>query len=181
LSSPLSPETSSTTSPSVSICVSSMSWRVQRRRRSDQPIAHTSPPRPSPSIRLPPIEHRAAAASPLRSAAPQLWSTLPACDAPSKSCMSLVASHHCIDLRPAAPRPRAAASLHAVTFAIPRALTFQATTVLPHRRGSPPSAHGLRQAAGFFLAYSKYRRHTSTGNLHDHFWSSQASPTTSTV
>jgi hypothetical protein len=31
-----------------------------------------------------------------------------------------------------------------------------------------PSAHGLRRAAGFFLAYFEYRRRISTGNLHDH-------------
>jgi hypothetical protein len=48
---------------------SSRTWRVQRRRRSDQPIWRSSPPSTSPSTRLPPIEHRAAAASPLRAVA----------------------------------------------------------------------------------------------------------------
>jgi hypothetical protein len=32
----------------------------------------------------------------------------------------------------------------------------------------PPSTHGLRHAAGFFLAYFEYRRRISTGNLHGH-------------
>jgi hypothetical protein len=43
---------------------SSRTWRVQRRRRSDQPIWRTSPPITSLSTRLPPFEHRAVAASP---------------------------------------------------------------------------------------------------------------------
>jgi hypothetical protein len=69
-SSPSSPGTSPTTSPTTPICgTSSTPWRVQRRRRSDQPTARTSPPSTSPSTRLPPIELRAAAASPLRAAA----------------------------------------------------------------------------------------------------------------
>jgi hypothetical protein len=41
----------------------------QRHRRSDQLIWRTSPPSTSPSTRLPPLEHRAAAASPLRAVA----------------------------------------------------------------------------------------------------------------
>jgi hypothetical protein len=48
---------------------SSRTWRVQRRRRSDQPIWRSSPPSTSPSTRLPPFEHRVAAASPLRAVA----------------------------------------------------------------------------------------------------------------
>lgn len=67
---PSSPRTSSTPSPSAPICASSTPWRVSRRRRSDQPTPRTSTPSTSPSTRLPPIEHRGAAASPLRAAAP---------------------------------------------------------------------------------------------------------------
>jgi hypothetical protein len=68
-----SPGTSPTTTPRVPICVrSSRIWRVQRRSRSDQPIWRTSPPSTSPSTRLPPFEHRAAAASPLRAVASPL-------------------------------------------------------------------------------------------------------------
>jgi hypothetical protein len=69
-SSPSSPGTSPTTTPRVPICVpSSRTWSVLRRRRSDQPILHTSTPSTSPSTRLPPFEHRAAAALPLRAVA----------------------------------------------------------------------------------------------------------------
>jgi hypothetical protein len=48
---------------------SSRIWRVRRRRRSDQPICLSSPTSTSLSTRLPPFEHRAAAASPLRAIA----------------------------------------------------------------------------------------------------------------
>jgi hypothetical protein len=69
-SSPSSRGTSPTTTPRVTICVpSSRTWRVQRHRWSDQPIWRKSPPSTSPSMRLPPFEHRAAATSPLRAVA----------------------------------------------------------------------------------------------------------------
>jgi hypothetical protein len=48
---------------------SSRTWRVQRRRRSDQPIWRTSTPSTSLSTCLPPFEHWAAAALPLRAIA----------------------------------------------------------------------------------------------------------------
>jgi hypothetical protein len=32
----------------------------------------------------------------------------------------------------------------------------------------PPSAHGLRHAAGFFLVNFEHRRRISTGYLHGH-------------
>jgi hypothetical protein len=32
----------------------------------------------------------------------------------------------------------------------------------------PPSAHGLRHAAVFFLAYFEHRRRIFIGNLHGH-------------
>jgi hypothetical protein len=54
----------------VPICVpSSRTWRVQRRRQSDQPIWRTSTPSTSLSTSLPLFEHRTAAASPLRAVA----------------------------------------------------------------------------------------------------------------
>jgi hypothetical protein len=71
-SSPSSPGTSPTTTPRVLICVPpSRTWRVQCRRRSDQPIWRMSMPSMSPSMRLPPFEHWAAAALPLRAVASQ--------------------------------------------------------------------------------------------------------------
>ena len=69
LSSSSSPGTSPTTSPSTPICASSPPWRIQRRRRSDQPITRLSSPSTSPSTRLPPIEPQVAIASSLRTAA----------------------------------------------------------------------------------------------------------------
>jgi hypothetical protein len=67
---PSSSGTSPTMTPRVPICVpSSRTWRVQRHHRSDQPIWRTSTPSTSPSMRLPPFEHRAAAALPLQAVA----------------------------------------------------------------------------------------------------------------
>ncbi|KAK1697048.1 hypothetical protein QYE76_013745 [Lolium multiflorum] len=82
-------------------------------------------------------------------AAPPHWSTLLANDAPSEARTSLVVSRRCTDSRPAATLvPRAVVSPHAVTFAVPRASTSEATSASPLLRGLPPSAHGLRHAAG---------------------------------
>lgn len=85
-----------------------------RTRRSDQLILHASMPSTSPSMRLPPIEHRAAVASPLPGQQRRhLWST--------EGAYTMVFSR-CTNSRPAMPS-RAAASLHAVTFVVPRAPT----------------------------------------------------------
>jgi hypothetical protein len=97
--------------------------------------------------------HRLSIGLPLRrpfgSQRRRLWFPLLSNDAPSEARTSLVASRRCTDSRPAAtPAPQAVASPHAVTFAVPRASTSEATTAPPLRRGSPPFAHGLRHAAG---------------------------------
>jgi hypothetical protein len=75
-------------------------------------------------------------------------------------------SRRCIDSRPAAtPSHRVVASLHTVIAVTSRGRRWLLPRHLP-RRGMSPSAHGLRRAAGFFLAHFEHRCRTSTGNLH---------------
>jgi hypothetical protein len=68
--------------------------------------------------------------------------------------------------RPIGPLRRCTrSSLHAVIAVTSRGRRWLPPRHLP-RRGLLPSAHGIRRAAGFFLAYFEYRRRISTGNLH---------------
>jgi hypothetical protein len=110
--------TSPTTSPQISIyALSSMPWRVLRRRRFDQLIWHTSTSSMSPSTCLPQTEYRAAVASSFGSQH-RLWSTSPASNAPSYACTSLVVTplHRIAPCSYAAPL--VVAWLHAVIFAV---------------------------------------------------------------
>ena len=139
---------------STPICASSSPWRVHSCRRSDQLIERLSPPSTSPSTRLPPIEHRVAAASPLYAAAPPPLVRATGCQRVLPGVYAPVASRRCPDSRPAAtPPPRVVASPHAVYFAVP-ALTSSASTPSASTSSastpsaSTPSAHGLRHTAG---------------------------------
>jgi hypothetical protein len=61
----------------------------------------------------------------------------------------------------------AVASLHAVIIVTSPGRRWLPPRQLPRCR-IPSSAHGLRHAAGFFLAYFEHRRRISIGYLHGH-------------
>jgi hypothetical protein len=108
-----------------------MPWRVQRRCRSDQPIALTSPPSSPRACTYHRSSYRLLLRRPFGPKRRRLCSSLPASDAPSKVCTLLVASRRCIDSRPAAtPAPRAETSPHAVYFAVP---VHRRSRLLPRR------------------------------------------------
>ncbi|KAK1608095.1 hypothetical protein QYE76_031768 [Lolium multiflorum] len=152
-----------------SICASSTPWRVSCHRRSDQPTPRTSTPSTSPSTRLPPIEHRGAAVLPLRAAAPPPLVHVTGLRRAFRGVYVAGGLPPLPRLAPT-PAPQVVSSLHAVTFAVPHASMSEATIAPPLRRGSPPSAHGLRHAAGL-PRQLVYRRapHPVRAGLANHF------------
>ena len=178
--------------------------------RSDQPTWHASTPSTSPSTRLSLIEHRVAAASPLRAAAPPPLVRATGCQCALPGVYAPVASRRCPDSRPAATPPLGPWRRRTQS-TLPPPRTDAPGNTLPGKVSSPPgtrsparsprqgatrehaprqrspgnaplatSAQGLRHAAGYFLAYFMYCRRAPAAGLADHHWSPLGSPTTTT-
>jgi hypothetical protein len=131
-----------------------------------------------PSMRLPPTKHQVAAASPLRAAAPP--PLVQAADFQRAFLGAYVAGGH------------AAAPTRTIQLRCPPQVVVCCTrSSSPSPRTNVPgcrraASHGAgRQVyarssstAGFFLAYFDYRRRTTIGYVHGHFWPSPFPPPT---
>jgi hypothetical protein len=174
------PRTSPTMLPWILIYApSSTPWRVLCHHRSDQ-LAHVYTKH---VLKHAPTTDRASdcrSIAPMGHSAATLGPHLSASNAPSEMCTSLVIFCRCIDSCPAPMPPlRGVGLLHTVTFVVP---ANQHPRIPPRRLLGVgcrlPSTHGLRHAAGFFLAYFDYHRRASTGYAYGHFQPLSFLPTT---